>query len=147
VEMHLINMVTQMNFISLREDNKREPANNIMTFIENRLPDDIKLYIYKEYLEPEVYYLYLERIFRSERMHWQHPDSYNEGYEMMLRFLPQLLVKSRFIPYISRRLNDNYHYNHLEKIVNEEHGNRRKAYQRMKRGESMATSLIMTMWH
>lgn len=98
------------------------------------LPDDIKMYIYKEYLEPEVYYqYYLDKI--------NHNLSTRLDGTILRPLIPSILSKKNVLQYICKKCHvfrDIYIDHKIEK---------KKGFIKMKKGNSLTMSILFTLYH
>lgn len=110
------------------------PYININHIIRN-LPDSLREKIYKEYFEPQVYFLEYKRAIES-------PPSQRLDIVSVFRLLPIILAKKKkVISYISSKCN-------AFKMAYRDHKTQnKKGFIRMTKGESFALSILMYLYH
>jgi len=112
------------------------PKNKINTTREliNSLPYELKTKIYKEYLEPEIYYsIYQDAI--------KNIESKKLKICVLRPIIPMLLSKPVAIQYISKKC---YYFRTVynkHKIENE------KYFEKLQKGDSFALSILMYIYH
>jgi hypothetical protein len=107
--------------------------NNIINLIKS-LPVEIKNKIYKEYFEPEVYFMQYKRVIESK-------ESQSLGFERLLTTLPIILSKKNVISYISKKCK------YFASCYQEHKIHNNKTFILMSNGESLAASILMYMYH
>ena len=106
----------------------------IKTNIIDRLPQDLVIKIYKEYLEPEVYYTLYKNIIESR-------ESIALNGTELVEFLPRLLAKPVACKYISEKC---FAFNNSfqgHKIKN------KKSFKLMRKGQSFAATILFNLYH
>jgi len=102
--------------------------------ILDNLPRDIVVKIYKEYLEPEVYYEIYKRILQS-------PESCSLNGCEMRPFIPIILSKPIACKYITTKC-------HYFRGSYEEHKiKENKSFLLLKKGDSFALNILMHLYH
>ena len=107
---------------------------SIKTNIIDRLPQDLVIKIYKEYLEPEVYYTLYKNIIESR-------ESIALNGTELVEFLPRLLAKPVACKYISEKC---FAFNNSfqgHKIKN------KKSFKLMRKGQSFAATILFNLYH
>jgi len=106
----------------------------IKTNFIDKLPEDIVIKIYKEYLEPELYYLQYKNIIES------HESQLLNGF-LLLPFIPIILAKPISCKYISTKCSAfNYSFN-KHKIKKE------KLFRLMSNGKSFVATILFKIYH
>ena len=109
-------------------------TNILDTILLNKLPEEVVNKIYKEYLEPEAYYIIYKKIIES-------PNSMSLDGKELVNFLPTLLAKQLVCKYVMDKcvtFNSSYK---LHKIKN------KKTFVLMKKGESFAAHILFALYH
>ena len=119
-------------------DNKfmppKPPSNiNIISLIK-RLPDNIKYKIYKEYFEPEVYFILYKRVVEKKISQSLHTD-------FLLPLIPILLSKKTVIEYICSKCKYFKIVYNIHKIKNNTN------FVKLSKGESFALSILLYLYH
>ena len=126
--------VTTLPKISSKFMPPKPPSNiNIISLIK-RLPDNIKYKIYKEYFEPEVYYILYKRVVEKKLSQSLHID-------FLLPLIPILLSKKTVIEYICSKCKYFKIVYDIHKIQNKNN------YAKLLKGESFALSILMYLYH
>jgi hypothetical protein len=117
------------------EDEKKDSElDTIKKNIIDRLPEDLVIKIYKDYLEPEVYYkLYIDII--------QHPFSLGLDGKLLLPFIPILLAKPIVCKYISTKCVA------FCRSFQEHKVNKKKVFRLMHNGQSFASTILFYLYH
>jgi len=136
IEQVEINIVEEKDsYINEDEDEKKDSElDTIKKNIIDRLPEDLVIKIYKDYLEPEVYYkLYIDII--------QHPFSLGLDGKLLLPFIPILLAKPIVCKYISTKCVAFCISFQQHKV------NKKKIFRLMHNGQSFASTILFNLYH
>jgi len=126
--------LTTLPPISPRFMPPKPPTNVNIIHLIKRLPDNIKHKIYKEYLEPEVYFILYTRVIESK-------ESQSLNIQLLLPLLPTLLSKKNVISYICSKCKYFATCYQEHKIIN------KKMFILMNKGDSFASSILMYLYH
>ena len=136
IEQVEINIVEEKDsYINEDEDEKKDSElDTIKKNIIDRLPEDLVIKIYKDYLEPEVYYkLYIDII--------QNPFSLGLDGKLLLPFIPILLAKPIVCKYISTKCVAFCRSFQQHKV------NKKKVFRLMHNGQSFASTILFYLYH
>lgn len=118
----------------MEKKNITEYLVKIKKTIIDKLPKELVWYIYKNYLEVEVYYNIYKDIIKS-------PMSVTMNNTELLQFIPIVLSKQQVCKYISIKC---FAFRSSYKKHKED---REKSFQLMKKGESFASSILFYLYH
>jgi len=119
-----------------RNENEKKDSelDTIKKNIIDRLPEDLVIKIYKDYLEPEVYYkLYIDII--------ENPFSLGLDGKLLLPFIPILLAKPIVCKYISTKCVAFCRSFQQHKV------NKKKVFRLMHNGQSFASTILFYLYH
>jgi hypothetical protein len=119
-----------------RNENEKKDSelDTIKKNIIDRLPEDLVIKIYKDYLEPEVYYkLYIDII--------ENPFSLGLDGKLLLPFIPILLAKPIVCKYISTKCVAFCRSFQQHKV------NKKKVFRLMHNGQSFASTILFNLYH
>lgn len=102
--------------------------------IVNKLPAEIIIKIYKEYLEPEIFYIRYKNII-------EHPTSMSLNGEYLLEFTPIILAKPFICKYISTKCRQ-FKESYIEHKINN-----KKTFKLMTKGQSFAATILFSLYH
>jgi hypothetical protein len=102
--------------------------------IINKLPNDLVNKIYKEYLEPEVYYVLYKNIIET-------PSAMRLNGTELTRFIPIILSKQNACSYIMTKCRI-FHGSYKEHKIKQN-----KRFVLMKKGESFAAYILLSLYH
>ena len=124
VENYEINPLIQNN------DNNVNNIDNIV----NKLPAEIVIKIYKEYLEPEIFYIRYKNII-------EYPTSMSLNGEYLIAFIPIILAKPIICKYISTKCRQ-FKESYIEHKINN-----KKTFKLMTKGQSFAATILFSLYH
>ena len=134
IEQVEINIVEEKDSYINEHEKKDSELDTIQKNIIDRLPEDLVIKIYKDYLEPEVYYkLYIDII--------QHPFSLGLDGKLLLPFIPILLAKPIVCKYISTKCVA------FCRSFQEHKVNKKKVFRLMHNGQSFASTILFYLYH
>jgi hypothetical protein len=107
---------------------------NIMKTIINKLPAEIVLKIYREYFEPEIFYIRYKDII-------EHPTSMSLNGEYLIAFIPIILAKPFICKYISTKCRQ-FKESYIEHKINN-----KKTFKLMTKGQSFAATILFSLYH
>jgi hypothetical protein len=127
--------MSKLPCISLPPDppSSRIKIKNIKELI-NAIPDDIKMKIYKEYLEPEIYYNLYENAIKTI-------SSKTLNIIVLRPHIPILLSKPLVTKYICKKCNTFRTVYSTHKIEN------KKNFKKNNKGDSFALSILFNFYH
>ena len=130
---------TRVQSVRIMEDKDKDKDKDIALQLK-RLPEEVVLYIYKEFFEPDVYYQLYHRLV-SKR------DSIRLEIEYIRPFLPHILAKPHVVKYFSNKLITGNSYAYFESMYKRHKIEKRKYFSQMTQGDSLALSLLMCLYH
>jgi len=106
----------------------------IKTNIIDRLPEDLVIKIYKDYLEAEVYYMMYKNIIES-------PISKSLNGKLLIQFLPSIFSN----PIVCKNIREKCHlfYSSFKKHKIDNN----KEYLLIKKGQSFAATILFSLYH
>ena len=107
---------------------------NVKKNIIDKLPAEIITKIYKEYLEPELFYIRYKYII-------EHPASVSLNGEYLIKFIPIIFAKPNICKYILTKCNKFKESYTIHKI------NNIKTFNLMTRGQSFAATILFSLYH
>lgn len=105
----------------------------IKTKIIDRLPKDLVIKIYKDYLEVEVYYMMYKNIIKS-------PISKTLDIKLLIPFLPSVFSKPNVCKYIREKCNA------FNSSFTDHKINNNKQFNLMLKGQSFAATILCTLY-
>lgn len=106
----------------------------IKTNIIDKLPREIVEKIYKDYLEPEIFYIRYKEII-------EHPTSMSLNGTYLVPYIPIILAKQTVCKYISKKCRQ-FKKSYIEhKITN------KKNFHLMTNGQSFAATILFSLYH
>ena len=114
--------------------NKSQDLLQIKQRFIDKLPEELVIKIYKDYLEPEIYYDMYLKIIRL-------PTSTSLNGAELLHFIPIVLSKPHICIYISKKC-----YGFCSSYTQHKIDNR-KVFNLMKKGESFAATILFSLYH
>jgi hypothetical protein len=106
----------------------------IKTNIIDKLPREIVEKIYKDYLEPEIFYIRYKEII-------EHPTSMSLNGTYLVPYIPIILAKQTVCKYISKKCRQ-FKKSYIEhKITN------KKSFHLMTNGQSFAATILFSLYH
>jgi len=109
-------------------------VNNVKKNIIDKLPTEIVIKIYKEYLEPEIFYIRYKDII-------EHPASISLNGEYLLAFTPIILAKPFICKYISTKCRQ-FKESYIKHKINN-----KKMFKLMTKGQSFAATILFSLYH
>lgn len=106
----------------------------IKTNIIDKLPQDLVIKIYKDYLEADVYYTIYKNIIED-------PISQRLSGKLLIPFIPIILSKKEHCLYIMKKCTAFSSSFIIHKIQN------RKEFALMKKGQSFAATILFRLYH
>ena len=131
LEMYQINPLIQNNINNI---NNIDNLENIKKNIFDKLPTEIIVKIYKEYLEPELFYISYKNII-------EHPTSKSLNGEYLIAFIPIILAKPYICKYISTKCRQ-FKESYIEHKINN-----KKTFKLMTKGQSFAATILFSLYH
>jgi hypothetical protein len=136
-ETELIDEIEEIELVEGNINLIEETEENNLKIIKNKfidkLPEDIVIKIYKDYLEPELYYLQYKNIIES------HESKMLNG-DLLYAFIPTILAKPIVCKYISTKCSAfNYSFN-KHKIKKE------KLFRLILNGKSFVTVILFNIY-
>ena len=123
-----------MTFNPMQTEPMQTDLIQIKRNIINKLPQDLVIKIYKEYLEADVYYtIYINII--------EDPISQRLNGELLIPFLPIILSKKEPCVYIMKKCQAFTSSFIIHKIQNH------KEFKLMKKGQSFAATILFSLYH
>jgi hypothetical protein len=107
---------------------------NIKKNIINKLPTEIVIKIYKEYLEPELIYI------RYKEIVLHHTAMLLNG-EQLIKIIPIILAKPIVCKHISTKCN------YFKETYTKHKINNIKTFRLMRKGQSFAATILFSMYH
>jgi hypothetical protein len=126
--------ISNITTISEIDDVTLDEIDLIKKNIIDKLPCEIVLKIYKEYLEPEIFYIRYKEII-------EHPTSMSLNGEYLVPYIPILLAKPNICKYISKKCKQFKESYTIHKITN------KKSFHLMTNGQSFAATILFSLYH
>ena len=112
---------------------KKKPIVDITSRIE-KLPDCLKMHIYKEFFEIEIYYKKIKQVLDTNL-------SRDLDIKFIRPYIPLILAKQKLVEYLFQNMKE-FRLTYTSHKIEQ-----KKGFNYMKNGDSFALSILMYMYH